>query len=108
MAQPLSIQERKELLCQVYELKPGLPVPLLVQPFGKWYATQDVMENWALDLARQTQRNREQEQVDDFLVPHLKSGVGLGAIAASFVGGCEWNDKSDAWITPLVGTQPDK
>jgi len=106
MLRHLSRQEKQDILRQVYELKPGLPVPLLVQPFGKWYATQEVMQDWALDLARQTQRNREQEQVYDFSVPHLKTGIGLGAIAASFGAQCVWNDQSDAWIEPLIGPDP--
>jgi hypothetical protein len=100
----LPVEDKKAILTQVFQLKPGLPVPLLVQPFGKWYATQDVMEDWAFDLARQTRRNEEHAQVADFSVPHLKTGIGLGAIAASFVGGCEWNEGSDAWITPLIGS----
>ena len=107
MLRHLSLQEKQDLLRQVYEVKPGLPVPLLVQPFGKWYATRDVMQDWALDLSRQTQRNREQEQVHDFSVPHLKTGIGLGAVAASFGAKSDWNDQSDAWIEPLIGSNPD-
>jgi len=102
----LSIEEKREILRGVYRLESGLPVPLLVQPFAKWYATQEVMEDWALDLARQTARNHAQEAVYDFTVPHLKTGIGLGALAAAFVGGCEFNDKSDAWIRPIIGADP--
>lgn len=102
----LSITEKQNILRSAYELKSGLPVPLLVQPFGKWYATQDVMNDWALDLARQTQRNREQESVCDFSIAHIKTGIGLGAIAASFGAQCIWNDQSDAWIEPLIGANP--
>lgn len=106
MQETLSLDDKKAILAQAYELKAGLPVPVLVQPFGKWYATRDVMEDWALDLARQVRRNEEQAQVADFSVPHLKTGIGLGAIAASFTGACEWNDGSDAWIRPLIGADP--
>jgi hypothetical protein len=102
----LSSTEKQDILRGVYELKAGLPVPLLVQPFGKWYATQDVMDDWALDLARQTQRNREQASVHDFSIAHIKTGIGLGAIAASFGAQCIWNDQSDAWIEPLIGANP--
>ncbi len=102
----LSIAEKQNILRGVYELKSGLPVPLLVQPFGKWYATQDVMNDWALDLAHQTQRNRDQEAVRDFHIAHIKTGIGLGAIAASFGAQCIWNDQSDAWIEPLIGANP--
>lgn len=104
----LSLADKKTILSGVYDLKPGLPVPLLVQSFGKWYATRDRMEDWALDLAQQTGRNHDQAQVADFHVPHLKTGIGLGAIAAEFVGGCQWNDGSDAWIEPLIGTDPQR
>jgi hypothetical protein len=99
----LSIGEKKDILRQVYELKPGLPVPLLVQPFGKWYATRELMEDWDLDIARQSRANRDQAQVRDFTVPHLKTGIGLGAIAAAFGGACRWTDDSDAWIAALIG-----
>lgn len=102
----LSVTDKQTILRGVYELKPHLPVPLLVQPFGKWYATQDVMDDWALDLARQTQRNREQAAVHDFSLAHIKTGIGLGAIAASFGARCVWNDQSDAWIEPLIGMNP--
>ncbi len=103
---PLNLEDKKTILRGVYELRPNLPVPVIVAPFGKWYATRDVMEDWALDRARQALRNREQAQVGDFYVPHYKTGVGLGAIAASFGAACEWNDGSDAWIAPLIGDDP--
>ena len=102
----LSIEDKQAILAGVYELREGLPAPLLVQPFAKWYATRERMEYWALDLAQQRDRNRQQLQVADFSLPHYKTGIGLGAIAAEFVGSCEWNDKSDAWIAPLIGDQP--
>jgi hypothetical protein len=104
----LSIPDKKDILRRAYGLETGLPVPLLVQPFAKWYATGDLMTDPELDLARQTRRNQEQEAVGDFTVPHLKTGIGLGSIAASFTGGCEFNDKSDAWIAPLIGAYPER
>lgn len=104
----LSVADRKEILRRVYALEPGLPVPLLVQPFAKWYATADVIADPAADIALQAQRNRDQEAVGDFTVPHLKTGAGLGAIAASFTGGCNYNDKSDAWIEPIIGVHPER
>jgi hypothetical protein len=107
MTHSLSIPEKKDILRQVYELRSGLPVPLLVQPFGKWYATREVMQDWDLDISRQSRANRAQEQVCDFTIPHLKTGIGLGAIAASFVGSCRWSDDSDAWIDPLIADQPE-
>lgn len=108
MSRFLSTHEKKQILRQVYAMEPGQPVPLLVQPFGKWYATRQVIEDPAADMARQLQANRDQEAVHDFTVPHLKTGIGLGAIAASFVGSCAWNDQSDAWIIPLIGPDPQK
>lgn len=104
----LTLRAKKEILRQVYCLEPGLPVPLLVQPFGKWYATRQRMEDWDLDIAQQSQVNRQQAQVYDFTVPHLKTGIGLGAIAASFGGAYRWSDDSDAWVTPLIGNDPSK
>ena len=65
-----TVAEKKDILRRVYNLETGLPVPLLVQPFAKWYATADIMADAALDLARQEQRNREQEAVGDFTVPN--------------------------------------
>lgn len=109
----LSVNDKQTILRDVFLLKEARIVPVLVQPFGKWYATRDVMEDWALDLARQTQRNAEQAQVADFHAPHLKTGIGLGALAASFAGACEWNDESDAWVTSaagreLIGERPER
>ncbi len=104
----ISIPDKKDILRRTYGLEAGLPVPLLVQPFAKWYATGDLMADPQLDLARQTRRNREQEAVGDFTVPQLKTGIGLGALAAAFVSGCEYNDKSDAWIAPLIGAHPER
>jgi hypothetical protein len=107
MPQFLSTHEKKQILRQVYAMGPGQPVPLLVQPFGKWYATRQVIEDPAADMTRQMQANRNQEAVHDFTVPHLKTGIGLGAIAASFTGACRWSDESDAWIDPIIKDQPD-
>ena len=76
MLRHLSRQEKQDILRQAYEMKPGLPVPLLVQPFGKWYATQEVMQDWALDLIRQTQRIREQEQAVQSISQELKHASG--------------------------------
>jgi len=96
-------RKNKTFLRQVYEMKPGLPVPLLVQPFGKWYATQEVMQDWALDLARQTQRNREQEQVYDFSGAASQDWHWPGRNSRVVRAQCVWNDQSDAWIRPLIG-----
>jgi hypothetical protein len=106
MPQFLSTGEKKDILRQVYEMQPGLPVPLLVQPCGKWYATRQVIEDPDGDIAWQSQFNRDQEAVYDFTVPHLKTGIGLGAIAASFTGASRWSDDSDAWIEPIIKDQP--
>jgi hypothetical protein len=103
-----TLSERKDILTRTYQLDEHAGVPLLVQPFAKWYATGDLMQDWSLDLSRQTRRHQEQEPVIDFTVPHLKTGIGLGGIAASIVGNCEWNDKSDAWIEPVIGKQPQR
>lgn len=104
----LSLAEKREILRRVYALEANQPVPCLVQPFGKWYATRDVMEDLALDLARQQERNRLQEEIDDFYVPHFKAGIGLGALAAAFGCPSEWNDVSDAWIRPRIEQDPQR
>jgi Uroporphyrinogen decarboxylase (URO-D) len=104
----LAHTEKQEILRRVYALEANLPVPCLVQPFGKWYATGDLMEDMELDLARQMERNRLQEAVDDFYVPHFKAGVGLGALAAAFGCSSEWNEGSDAWILPRIETDPQR
>jgi hypothetical protein len=106
MPEYLSIAEKKDILRGVYDLQPGLPVPLLVQPFGKWYATRQVIENPVGDIAHQAGLNRGQAQVYDFTVPHLKTGIGLGAIAASFTDAWRWSDDSDAWIAAAIGKDP--
>lgn len=96
------IEERKAVIRRAIDLEPNNPVPLLVQPHGKWYATEDVLSDVRLDLARQVSRNEQQCLVEDYSVPHLKPGVGLGVLAAAF--GCEWKttSDSDAWVRPLI------
>lgn len=109
----LTTADKQAILRDVFLLRESRIVPVLVQPFGKWYATRDVMEDWALDVRRQTQRNAEQAQVADFHLSHFKTGIGLGALAAAFISGCQWNDESDAWITgqagrELIGDRPER
>ena len=106
MIEHLSSDEKKDILRRAFKLEANLPVPVLVQPFGKWYATRANMADWATDLAQQTQRYTEQEQVFDFSLPHLMTGTGLGSIAASFGAEPRWDDEADAWIKPLVTTDP--
>ena len=106
MVNHLSTEEKKDIMRRAFQLEANIPVPILVQPFGKWYATRTNMEDWEADLIFQTQRYREQQQVFDHSLPHLMTGVGLGAIAASFGAEPRWDDEADAWIKPLVTTDP--
>ena len=106
MVEHLSTEQKKDILRRAFQLEANLPVPIMVQPFGKWYATRANMDDWATDLAQQTQRYTEQEQVFDFSLPHLMTGLGLGSIAASFEAQAIWDDEADAWIKPLVTTDP--
>ena len=108
MLTELTLGEKRDLLRRAYGLEANLPVPLLVQPFAKWYATADVMADAAFDLASQERRLQEQEAVGDFTVPGIKAGVGLGALAASFGAGCEFNEHSDGWVLPLIGDHPER
>ena len=106
MVDHLSTEQKQDIMRRAFQLEANIPVPILVQPFGKWYATRANMEDWEADLIHQTQRYREQQQVYDFSLPHLMTGIGLGAIAASFGAEPRWDDEADAWIKPLVTTDP--
>ena len=106
MVDHLSTEQKEDIMRRAFQLEVNIPVPILVQPFGKWYATRANMEDWAADLAHQTERYREQQQVYDFSLPHLMTGMGLGSIAASFGAESIWDDEADAWIKPLVTTDP--
>jgi len=103
----LSTEQKQDFIRRAFQLETNIPVPILVQPFGKWYATRANMEDWESDLINQTQRYQEQLQVYDFSLPHLMTGMGLGAIAASFEAELLWDDEADAWIKPLVTTEPE-
>ena len=84
MVEHFTTEQKQDILRRAFQLEANIPAPILVQPFGKWYATRANMEDWEADLAFQTQRYREQQQVYDFSLPHLMTGMGLGSIAASF------------------------
>ena len=77
MVDHLSTEQKKDIMRRAFKLEANIPVPILVQPFGKWYATRANMEDWEADLIHQTQRYREQQQVYDFSLPHLMTGIGL-------------------------------
>ncbi len=100
------IRERETVLCGALDLKARNPVPFLVEPFSMWYATEHVLHDHPLDLARQLEKNVNQLTVDDYSLPHLKPGTGLGTIATAF--GCGWREDSsaDPWVLPLIKEDP--
>lgn len=100
------IDERKRVIRRALDLESNNPVPFLVAPYGMWYATQDVLTDVAQDLTAQEARNEHQSMVDDYSLPHLKPGTGLGTIATAF--GCGWrgDPNADPWIEPLISDNP--
>lgn len=100
------IKERQTALRGALDLRVNNPVPFLVEPFSMWYAKQELLGNHPLDLLRQVDKNKAQWTVDDYSLPHLKPGTGLGTIATAF--GCEWREdpSADPWVLPLVKDDP--
>jgi hypothetical protein len=97
------IAERQTVLRAALDLQPNNPVPFLVEPFSMWYASEELLNDHALDLARQIARNEAQAEVNDYSLPHLKPGAGLGAIATAFGCGFRSDPVADPWVLPLVG-----
>jgi hypothetical protein len=96
------MEERQQAHRRALDLETNNPVPLLIAPYNMWYATRKRLDDVALDLQEQVAMREQQNLVDDFSIPHLKPGIGLGAIAAAF--GCGWRpaEDADAWIKPLI------
>ncbi len=96
------VKQRQDLIRRALDLESNNPVPFLVAEYDMWFATQDKLEDAELDLGMQVAKYERQSLVDDYTVPHLKPGTGLGTIPAAF--GCEWglNMEADPWIKPLI------
>ncbi|MCP4165048.1 MAG: hypothetical protein GY759_04030 [Chloroflexi bacterium] len=96
------MEHRQNVHRRALDLETHNPVPLLIAPYNMWYVTADRLDNVALDLEKQVAMRERQNLVDDYSIPHLKPGTGLGAIPAAF--GCEWRaaDDADPWIIPII------
>lgn len=97
-----AVQERQNVIRRALDMESHNPVPFLVAPYNMWFATDDRLSDAEFDLNSQTTKYEQQRLVDDYTVPHLKPGIGLGAIPAAF--GCEWrqNMEADPWVRPLI------
>lgn len=101
---PAKMTEKQDIHRRALDLEVDNPVPLLIAPYNMWYVTRDRLEDVAFDLDRQLTMREQQNRVDDYSIPHLKPGTGLGAISTAF--GCGWRpaEDADAWVDPLIKT----
>jgi hypothetical protein len=96
------MKERQDVHRRALDLETNNPVPLLIAPYNMWYVTKDRLEDPHSDLETQVTMREQQNMVDDYSIPHLKPGTGLGTIPAAF--DCSWRavDDADPWIIPII------